>query len=53
MFIKRGFDIFFGFFLGSGDYYIYYKCDSFGMCGYDLYENDNVVWDYDNGIYFI
>ncbi|KAG7461951.1 hypothetical protein MATL_G00196630 [Megalops atlanticus] len=37
--------------VGNGDYYSHYKCDSPGMCGYDLHEGEEAAWDQDRGIY--
>lgn len=46
LFIRRGFDIFLGSFTGNVDYYIYDNCDGLGVCGFDLYEGESVVWGF-------
>lgn len=38
--------------MGNVDYYIYDNCDGLGVCGFDLYEGENVVWGF-SGQYFI
>lgn len=41
---RKGFDSFFGSLTGSVDYYSYGSCDGPGLCGYDLHEDEKVMW---------